>query len=702
MKTILLLIVAYALLPGSAQAVVRYWHLGGQQGVDNTDWTDPNNWGAASTNLPGVPDASDHVILNDFLPLTDPVLDTHAEVAIFTPSWHDNITSSLTIAAGGSLNANTFVRLSGGDHTVSSVNFTPGAGVSVWSLLQMSFDNEGSSPGLLGDSRINLDGGILHLGGLSFANDGSNTTNIDLGTDGQLLVNGNHTDAGSGEAAAWIEQGYVTALDGAGSVDAQYDADNGRTVLTVQKAAAGTTPAGAELLNFVWRLRPSASDWMASSGTNEFNTFSGDGQMYYAPQNDGGGYLSLYRNHNPAVPDHMPSNSLAEGSAEGYTGEGRLAYLYPDGSRAGTRQIGRAFDPASGDHAIVRPDETLAGYDPQPLSGYAWPRYGNQNESLLELSGGGVTIGSNQVAGGALWEWNHNGKQFINARDYGRQIQSAYFDPTYADSAGFFGLINPTEAGSRYTGVSQDVGRRQGSPLIDAHNTGLTQVTRAVPLEWSPQNFGGGPDNPVVWSDMILGKNITLNYAGMGPVARYETILVPPSDSVNSQFEIPTGYLRAEFDRFWTYDAGLEDLKEVFPVPVSNTAISFKPETGFGGVVIADSTLNHAMGIYGVLRGAGGSVDYFTLWDFIGGVPDTGAGDSDTTKFSAVYGPGSVIGGQEYHFTTWIMTGTLAEVTGFMDTLQASGVLGAILVQSPGLSADFDSDGDVDGSDFLI
>ncbi len=707
MRTFLLVLVTCTFLPGNAQAVVRYWHLGAQTGTDTTDWNDPDNWGEMGSSQPGVPGAGDHVILNNFPPLTDPVIQgaTAPTVSILTPSWHDGVTSTLNIGMGGSINTSGFARLSAGDNAVSTVNFLPGAGVSVWPILQMSFNNSVQGvpvAGTEGDSFINLDGGILHLGSLSFSNNGLNTTNIDLGTDGQLLVNGNLTDAGNGNASAWIDQGYITALDGTGPVSAWYDADNGRTVLTVQKALAGTTPARAELLNFVWRLRPSASDWMASSLPSEFNTYSGDGQMYYAPRNDGDGYLSLYRNLNPAVPDHMPSNSLTEGNADGYSAEGRLAYLYPDGSHAGTRRIGRGFDPGTGDHAIVRPEETLAGYTPQPLSGYAYPRYGNQNESLLELSGGGVTIGSNRVAGGALWEWTHHGTQFINSRDYGRQIQSAYFDPTYADSAGFFGLINPTEAGSRYTDVSTDAGRRQGSPLVDGHNTGLTQVTRTVPLEWSPQNFGGGPDNPVAWSNMILGKNITLDYAGMGPVARYETILVPPSDSANSQFEIPTGYLRAEFDRFWTYDAGLEELIEVSPAPMSNTAVSFSPESGFGGVVIADSSLTHAMGVYGVLRDAGGSVDYFTLWNFINGFPNTGAGDSDTAKFSAVYGPGSVVGGQEYHFTTWIMSGTLAEVTGYMDVLKESGELGAILVQSPGLNADFDSDKDVDGSDFLI
>lgn len=694
-----------------AQAAIRYWHLGAQIGADDTDWNDPDNWGELGTNGSGVPGAADHVILNNYAPLTDPLITGSAApvVNILTPSWHNGVTSTLNIGPGGSINTNGagngFARLSGGNNATSTVNFLPGAGTSVWNILQMSFNNAAAGMPVVGtesDSFINLDGGTLHLGSLGFSNNGLNTTNIDIGKDGQLLVNGDQTDAGTGNATSWINSGFLTALDATSGLDVSFDAPNNRTVFTVQNAPLGTTPANAEVLNFVWRLHPTVNDSMSSSIPSEYDAFSGDGQIYYGPQDDGGGYLSLYRNFKAAAPqDHLSSNSQSEGSGSGYSPDGRVSYLYPDGSQPGTVQIGRARNPVTGDHALVRPGETLPGYGPEALSGYAFPRYGNQGSELLELTGGGVTIGSNLAAGGSLWEWTHNGKQFINSRDFGRQIQSAYFDPTYGDSEGLFGLINPTEAGSRFSDLAADPARRQGSPLISAQNNGLTQSTRSVPLEWSPENFGGGPDNPVLWKEMVLGKEITLDYNGMGPVAKYETILVPPTDSVNSQFELPTGYLTAEFNRFYTYEATSQDLNEVDPVPLSNMPVSFVPSSGFGGVIIADASGSYAMGIYGVLRSSGGSVDYFTLWDFINGAPDIDATDTDTTKFSAVFGPGSVTGGLEYHFTTWIMSGSLAEVTGHMDALKASGELGAITIANEGPAGDFDSDGDIDGADFL-
>jgi len=690
MKNIIPIIIL-SMFVNTSRAAIRYWHFGSQIGADSTDWFDADNWGETGTAAPGVPGSGDHVILNNFAPPTDPVIAGGAapQVNILTPSWHHGISSTLNIGAGGSIYVTGFTRLSGGNNTSSTVNFAPGAGVTVWAILQMSFNNEAGGdplPGTEGDSQVNLDGGILHLGTLGFNNNGLNSTIIDIGKDGMLLVNGDHTDTGTSNATVWISSGYLTAMDGTDTVDVSYDAPNGRTVFKVEPAPPGTTPANAALLNFVWRLQPTAGDWMSSSLTGEFNTYSGDGQMYYAPQNDGGGYLSLHRTYNPSVPDYMPSNDPNEGSGAGYSNDVRVAYLYPDSSWPGTEQIARAYKSSTGDHAIVRPGESLPGYSLEVMSGYAYPRYGEQNESLLELTGGGVTIGSNRSAGGALWSWSHNGKEFVNTRDYGRQIQSAYFDPTYDDSAGLFGLINPTEAGSQYTDVSRDVGRRQGSPLISAQNNGTAQSTRCVPVEWSPQNFGGGPDNPVVWRNMALGKDITLDYNGMGAVAKYETILVPPADSVNSQFEIPTGYLTAEFDRFFTYDTVSLDMNEVFPVPWSLVPVFFEPASGFGGVIIANDTLTHAMGIYGVLRSEGGSVDYFTLWNFINGTPDIDPYDGDTTKYSAVYGPGSVTGGLEYRFTTWLMSGSLAEVTAFMDTLRTSGELGGIKVSAPALT----------------
>ena len=211
-------------------------------------------------------------------------------------------------------------------------------------------------------------------------------------------------------------------------------------------------------------------------------------------------------------------------------------------------------------------------------------------------------------------------------------------------------------------------------------------------------------DRVATLQERLRRENITLDYAGLGPVARYETLLVAPEDSTNSQIEIPTGYLRAEFDRYWSYDAATGDRREYALTYPGNKHKQFSPASGFGGVIISDSTRNYAMGIYGVLHSAGGSVKYFTLWSFISGSPDTDADDFDTSKFSAVYGPGTVLAGYEYTFTTWVMTGTLDEVTGHMDALYALGELGGIeKKRSPEpRMGDANFDGLVDDKDLSI
>ena len=247
MKFVVLALVAFTLIFGSAcvpasaqEAQVLIW------GMDaDNNWNNPDNWTPDGVALGPVPGALDHAIIHEGIspPVFQPLITgaPATTVNILTPSWFDDHTTTLDIGPGGSINTTGFTRLSAGDRATSTVNFLPGAGISVWNILQMSFNNSDQEtdggmpqPGEEADSFINLDGGILHLGSLGFSNNGSNTTNIDIGTEGLLLVNGDHTDTGSGAGTSWINAGYLTALDGDGTVGVAYDSENGRTVFNVQ------------------------------------------------------------------------------------------------------------------------------------------------------------------------------------------------------------------------------------------------------------------------------------------------------------------------------------------------------------------------------------------------------------------------------------------------------------------------------------
>src|SRR5579862_2842211 len=109
-------------------------------------------------------------------------------------------------------------------------------------------------------------------------------------------------------------------------------------------------------------------------------------------------------------------------------------------------------------------------------------------KSLLSLTAGGVTVKSNPAAGGSVWSWVWNGIEFINTWDFGREMQAALFTSDAMHS-------NPTEAGDTYSRRAD----RIGSPVDSLSNRGNTQSSRAMPLEFNPQNFGGAAGEPVVW-----------------------------------------------------------------------------------------------------------------------------------------------------------------------------------------------------------
>lgn len=305
---------------------------------------------------------------------------------------------------------------------------------------------------------------------------------------------------------------------------------------------------------------------------------------------------------------------------------------------------------------------------------------GSENPPLIETSAGGVTVRSNLAAGGAVWEWEDNGVQYINDWDYGRQVQAAFY------SEG----TNPTEAGSRFTDPGLPDEARQGSPIVDLATTPSTQVTRSAALEWNGDRFGGDVTRPVRWSGVELGKELTLDYAGLGSVAKYTTVLeLPvalPRAGATAALEMPTPYLRGEFDHFWTYDAGARigptDVTATVPC-MAETGPRYVPDSGLGGAILTDGPGpdSAAFGVYAATREAGGLVDYFSLLNFLGASDGscnpTGTGQFDfaTAKISVLTESavaGAFAAGTS-RYNAWIATGTLAEVTAAMDELAARG-----------------------------
>jgi hypothetical protein len=328
----------------------------------------------------------------------------------------------------------------------------------------------------------------------------------------------------------------------------------------LQEPAAYAVDGGMLVVaNTMWRVAVGGKpDLMSTINVSEVNSFPNQGQTYYLASSQIGGTVPLYRLYNPSwggpPGDHM--NSTTAGEA-GFTTESALGYPFT-GQATGTSQYLRTFSGCTGDHGDRSANEGALGcYGDEPKGVFAYPRFGNSSFSSLSLAGGGVTVESNRVAGGALFHWTQGGVQYINNRDYGRNMQSSVFFNRGGVQS------NPTESGDMWTDFDTPVWARHGSPVASASNntSTLTQSTRSVPIDFIPQNFGGGQFRPAIYKDFQLGKDITLNWGGQGPVVRYQTVLSSPSLS-SSYIEIPTAYLKASFNRFFTYDANANVLTQ--------------------------------------------------------------------------------------------------------------------------------------------
>lgn len=304
-------------------------------------------------------------------------------------------------------------------------------------------------------------------------------------------------------------------------------------------------------------------------------------------------------------------------------------------------------------------------------------------DAIAPMSAGGITIGSNPVAGCALWSWKWGGKEFVNQRDFGRIIQSSI------TVGGYYGFApNPTEAGDRYTTPEMRPNEKHGSPCMKLFTVTAptdefpwasaetpVQSTRSVPLEWNPENLRGNRSLAIVWPDLLIGKDITLNYNKMGPVAKYTTVVrAPKCDSCGTfSAEIPTGYMTGEFELQCVYDAKTRECKPVNLEPNGHPLGVF-PASGYGGVVFATRDHRYAMGIYGVSTQMGGSIlmpgGGISLYHF--GARD-GSNPTSANTFKWAAHANSHFTGGDVRFNVYLVSGTLESVESLMTDLATAG-----------------------------
>ncbi len=107
-------------------------------------------------------------------------------------------------------------------------------------------------------------------------------------------------------------------------------------------------------------------------------------------------------------------------------------------------------------------------------------------------------VGLLKAWGAAITEVSLNGTNYVNSDDPGRQIQTSLWDANanYNTSWGY----NPIESGDHFF---------DGSPVLASTLQPDSIYTKTQPIQWAPENFGGGPGNPVL-GDAYIEKWITV------------------------------------------------------------------------------------------------------------------------------------------------------------------------------------------------
>jgi len=146
--------------------------------------------------------------------------------------------------------------------------------------------------------------------------------------------------------------------------------------------------------------------------------------------------------------------------------------------------------------------------------------------------------------GGSVVEVSLNGTNYVNSDDPGRGIQTSLWDgnANYTSSWGY----NAIEAGDHWF---------HGSPLVDSTLMSDSIYTKTQPIQWAPENFGGGTD-PVA-GDAYIEKWISV-VPGYNRVFRIHykiTHFGIDTHAQNTQ-ELPVAYVNPTIPHFLYYGEG--------------------------------------------------------------------------------------------------------------------------------------------------
>lgn len=373
------------------------------------------------------------------------------------------------------------------------------------------------------------------------------------------------------------------------------------------------------------------------------------GSLFYIAASPISDTQELFRLHSgePDL-DHMISFTPGEG---GYLTEGNLGYSFT--SRFdGMEPIYRWFSQDPFDHLAGFHNETPQGYAEEAAYGYGYPRFGENDgwqsdhvPVLREISRNGITLKSDISWGGAIYELWWGGVQFVNHFDSGREIQTALFKPGLGDVA-----FGPTEAGDMW---------RNGSPLIDMIVTARDLYTHSLPLQWGPQSYGGGENNPVLYGGEFERHARIIDHPRYN-IIRY-TVGYKPLESTEYTREWVTAYLNLPVSKkfyLYTPGGGFEEID--MPAHGENTS-EFISE---GAVIASSRDHDHALAFYTTEEA------WVSWWNF----EDMGGGGNATRKINIWDTPAWMNAGSWHHRTMYIIVGSLDQVAGAARFISGGGI----------------------------
>jgi hypothetical protein len=298
------------------------------------------------------------------------------------------------------------------------------------------------------------------------------------------------------------------------------------------------------------------------------------------------------------------------------------------------------------------------------VMGFACSMGGAPNLELsvsARVNGATLTLRTSARMSGAIDSIQWRGKEFINAFDHGRELQSACSFDGYGE------CLNPTEAGSGTDGT----GPVSSSLLVSGKARGRTLETTIEMAYWlapgaayhtacgSHADFRRAKNETVRSSDRLV-KRVTIGVPGVPNALSYDVTFVTAEDHASATFEAITGYMPPEFSEFLAYDPATRGIVPLTDGPVEQPL----------PVILATPDRKFAMGIYspGLPQKVHPKAGY-GRFRFLNH-PSTP--NWDTVKWNAVYREAPAPRGQ-YHYRCYVLIGTVEDVRGALDRLTQSG-----------------------------